>query len=47
VNLKLQARLEDLNVWQMKKTKEGKRELRSTFTGWLPGEKAAKREMSI
>lgn len=33
-NLKLQARLEDLNVWQMKKTKAGKKGTQ-IYTYWM------------
>ena len=35
--LKLQARLEDLTIWEMEKTRETKKVLRCMSTGWPHG----------
>ena len=41
--LKLQARLEDLNVWQIKRSSRAARAARHTPTEWLPGAMATGR----
>ena len=45
--LKLQAKLEDLTVWDMKKINQSRRALRPTCTGWPHGARATGRAMSI